>query len=398
MNVRTRISISLLLLALTLALGIMLARQPTFISLAGEDQPPYEFVAPIVAIPNGSVGIWQVGQTEVEVTSKTAIDTTAGPARPGAWAWIKAVSNQGILRALAVRILAQDEVPPYVDVHGIVRKVYGDTWIISGRQVRVHPGTRILGNRSPQGSVATVRGHMEGTTLVADIIMLSSPAEEANRVEFLGRLEEVKGTTWVVDGIEIEVPQTVKAPPIGTLVGVRGQVKDTSRVQAEELMVQQAPNTFLEGWLIDASADKRVWRILTSEQGKNTGREVQVSLSANVPVDERVGLARVGARVEVIGTSLDGNAVEASFVRVLEARQAYFTGVLVYIPEDPYAFPWTIEKASPQSEGTIRVWVRSTTVFDRPISEFRLGDRVAVSGARGDDGTIIARMISHSKR
>ncbi len=162
--------------------------------------------------------------------------------------------------------------------------------------------------------------------------------------------------------------------------------------------MQQAPNTFLEGWLIDASADKRVWRILTSEQGKNTGREVQVSLSANVPVDERVGLARVGARVEVIGASLDGNAVEASFVRVLEARQAYFTGVLVYIPEDPYAFPWTIEKASPQSEGTIRVWVRSTTVFDRPISEFRLGDRVAVSGARGDDGTIIARMISHSKR
>jgi len=37
-------------------------------------------------------------------------------------------------------------------------------------------------------------------------------------------------------------------------------------------MVQQAPNTFMEGWLIDASADKRVWRILTSERGKSDRR------------------------------------------------------------------------------------------------------------------------------
>ncbi len=398
MNARLRIFVSLFLLVLTLGLGMTVAHQPALVSLAGEEAPPYEFFAPIISIPEGGLGTWQVGTSTIEVSRKTTIDTTAGLVQPGNWVWVRAVEEGGQLHARVIRVLGPEEIPPYVDIHGVVLKVRGDIWIISGQQVRVHAKTRILGDLSPQGAVATVRGHMEGTTLVADVILLSSPTDEANRVEFLGRLEEVRGNTWVVDGVKVEVPKDTQPPPLGSLVGVRGQAHDMDRIQAEEVLLQPSPPVFIEGWLVDAGEDKRMWRLLVSQEGQGTGREIQVSVPSNVPVDERAGLARVGARVEVVGHLSSPDRVDATFVHVLEARQTYFTGIVVYIPTDPYAFPWTVENTSPEHPGTVRVWIRPTTVLDRPVSDFRLGDRVAISGLRDKDGIIVARMMSHSKR
>ena len=389
MNAKVRVLISATLLALTLGLGLTLARHKDHTTLAGNLRPPYEFSGPIVSLPSDLMGTWQVGTTRVEVDRKTHIDTAGGAARPGAWVQVRAAQEGDVLRAQAVRVLPPAAVPTIEDIHGIVNKIQGDTWVISGRRVRVPPTARILGDVSPLGAVATVRGHREGTTLVADVILLSSATEEANRVEFVGRLDAVRGDTWVVDGIDVRAPPTVTPPAVGSLVSVRGQMVDTRRVVAERLAVAKAPPTFLEGWLIEGGTNASTWRVLVPDETDAMGREVTVEVEADTPVDERAGLARPGARVQIIGRD-QGARVRASFARVLAPPQVYLTGTLVYIPDDPYAFPWTVDKT--------RVRVRPDTILDRPIAAFRLGDHVAVSGIQQPDGTLLARMISRSKR
>lgn len=351
-------------------------------------QPPYEFTGPILSLPANMLGTWQVGSTRVMVDRKTHI-TGDGPVHMGAWVRVRAIQEGDILRAQAVRVLPPQAIPSAVDIHGVVNKVRGDVWIVSGRQVRVPVSARVVGNVPPVGAVATIRGHMEGTDLVADVVVLSSPTEEANRVEFVGQLEEVRGDIWVVDGVEVRAPQGIKPPPVGSLVSVRGQMVDTRRVVAEELAVEKGAPTFLEGWLTEGDEHTPVWHVLTPENGGPVGHEVEVLMSADTPVDERAGLARPGARVQVVGVQANGR-MKASFARVLDIPQAYITGNLVYVPTDPYAFPWTVDAT--------QVHVLPDTVLDRPVDQFHLGDRVAVSGIEQADGTILARMISGSKR
>ncbi len=390
MNAKLRLLISVLLIALTLGLGATVARHWGRTTFAGEERPPYEFVGPIVSLPEGMIGTWQVGNTPVEVTRKTQIEALAGPPQEGTWVRVRAVQVGDTLEAQTVQILPPDELPEYVDLHGVVLKVHGEIWNVSGRQVRVPASARIIGDISPTGAVATVRGHMEGTTLVADVILLSSATDEANRVEFVGQLEAVRGNTWVVDGVEVQAPKEVTPPPLGSLVSVRGQMVDTNRVSAERLAVEENPPTFLEGWLVDANNATQTWRILVSDPASAVGYEMTLAVPEDTPVDERAGLARPGARVQVVAQATGQGTMTATFARVLDAPRTYLTGTLVYIPTDPYAFPWTVDNT--------RVWVKPSTVLDRPLSEFRLGDRVAVSGVQQEDGTVVAQMLSHSKR
>ena len=389
MNAKLRLTISVLLLSVTLVLGFILTQQAERTTLAGSVQPPYEFSGPIVSMPPDVLGTWLVGNTRVVVDQKTDVRAADGPAQVGAWVRVRAVQEDDVLRAQVVRVLPRRAIPAAVDVHGVVNKVKGEIWLVSGRQVRVPESARIVGDISPVGAVATIRGHMEGTTLVADVVILSSATEEANRVEFVGELEAVRGTTWIVDGVEVQAQEEVKPPPVGSLVSVRGQMVDTQRVVAERLAVEEETPTYLEGWLTDGSANTRAWRILVSDGRDPVGQEVEVYISEETPIDERAGLVQPGARVQVVGTPGDAG-IDATFARVLDVPHAYITGNLVYIPQDPYAFPWTVDAT--------QVHVSPSTVLDRPVHQFRLGDRVAVSGIRQPDGSILARMISGSKR
>lgn len=389
MNARARLFISILLLGLTLGLGIAFTRHPESTTFAVGERPPYEFTGPIMALPDDTLGTWQVGTTAVLVDRKTQVDETAGRVQVGTWVRVRATEEGNTLRAEIVRVLPPQNVPASVDIHGIVRKARGDIWNISGRQVRVTANTRIIGNVDPADAVAMVRGHMEGTTLVADVILLSSATEEANRVEFIGRLDEVRGDVWVVDGVEVRAPEGVAPPPLGSMVSVRGQMVDTRSVVAERLAVDETPPTFIEGWLVEGGSPGHTWRVLVANGPDNRSSEIEVEVPSDTPVDEREGLARPGARVQIVATNTD-DRVTASFARVLESSYTYLTGTLVYIPEDPYAFPWTVDKT--------QVWVRPNTVTDRPLDAFRLGDRVGISGLRQPDGTLVARMISRSKR
>ncbi len=393
MNGKLRVLISAALLVITLTLGVTLAREDASTTLAGTSQPLYEFIGPISALPEDMTGIWVIGDTQVEVTQHTNIDEVKGRISPGVWVRVRARRTEdGRLYAELVRVLPPNDVPGRVEVHGIVQKVQDDVWLISGKYIRVTRKTRIQGDvRLRRGSVASVRGHLEGTTIVADEIVLTAPEQERTEVEFLGRLDEVRGNIWVVNGIEVVAPENVPPPPIGTLVSVRGQSADGVKVIPKQLAVEAEPSTRLEGWLVDADNTQGTWEVVINRRNASASRQVRVRLSPDTPVDERAGVAEPGARVEVLGSPADEDVVVASFARVLEPQNVYLTGTLVYIPSgDPYAYPWTVDET--------QVWLRPTTVTDRPIGEFRLGDRVAVSGWRQADGSVVALMISRSKR
>ncbi len=392
MNSVTRVLCSAFLLALALLVGIALARQNSPMAMAGSSRPPFEFTGPITEMPATLWGTWRVGATPVEVSPQTSLDEGKEAFRVGTWVQVRAQEGPIGLQALAIRALRNVPASMSVELRGPVTKVSPGLWVIAGRQVLVNATTRVVGDvATPQGAVATVKAHWEGTSLVADEIRLTTPAEAARTVEFVGRLEAVRDSVWVVDGVEVLRPEGVaEPPPLGSLVSVSGEVVGERRVRPQRLAVEAVPTTSLEGWVLSAGDPERGWEVLVDGDTPRTARHLWVEVPTNTPIDEREGPVRPGARIALRGISQEDERFVARFVRVVDAEPEYLTGVLTYIPEDPYAYPWTVDET--------RVWVRPTTVTDRPLGEFRLGDRVAVTGWRRSDGSLIAYMLSLSKR
>ncbi len=398
MNVHIRLILSTFLLALSLLVGQVVTRHGDQEVLAEKNLPPIEFYGPIEVLPPGTLGQWIIGTTPVEVTSKTHLDTTASPIAIHRWVRVRGYQQDNRLYASLIVVLSDNDIPQTVDIHGIVQKVTGQIWLVSGHQVRISPTTSIEGSVSPRaGVVASVAGYLDGNIIVAERITLRMPEDEERDVEFLGKLEEVDGTTWTVNGLKVRVPPHVKAPPIGSLVGIQGHLSGT-HVLANHVAVDVAPHISLDGWITDVQPEHYEWQVLVHEG--NAIRSVQVLLAPDTPVDERNGLVQPGARVEILGRENPTGVVQATFARVLEPRHAYVTGTLIYIPEDRFAYPWTlfVNNTDNGTEKEIQIRVRPTTISEQPITDFRVGERVAVSGVRQDDGTIEVLMISHSKR
>ncbi len=401
MNVHVRLFLSTLLLALSLVVGHIVARHGGQEVRAAKSLPPVEFYGPIKELPPGRLGRWIVGTTPVVVTSKTHVDSTRASIAINRWARVRGSYQDDRLYADSIVALPEQSVPRTVDMHGIVQKVMGQIWMVSGHQVRISPTTSIEGSVPPHaGVVASVEGYLDGNIVVARRITLRRPEDEERDVEFLGRLERVDGTTWIVNGLEVHVQPHVKPPPIGSLVGIQGHLSGT-RVLANKVVQDVAPRVSLDGWLIETQPNQHEWHVLVHKA--DAARTVRVRLASDTPVDERMGLVQPGAQVEVLGHEITQDVIQATFARVLKPRHAYVTGTLIYIPEDRFAYPWTVfkqtssESRADKSE-EIQIRIRPTTVSDRPFTEFYVGERVAISGIPQEDGTIEVLMISHSKR
>ncbi len=361
-------------------------------TFASDSTPPVEFAGHIRSLPSGIFGAWRVDDQTVLVTRKTTLDTVNGTPAEGVPVHVRAHEEGDHLVADVVRVLPAREDISTFSLHGLVQEVGEGYWVVNGRRIQVDRHTRISGtSQVVPGQVATVRGHREGDAYVADEIDLSTVEEEATLVEFTGVVEEVRGATWVVNGLEIPAPPGEAPPEPGTLVRIRGHLQGPNKLIPTYLSLQP-PDVQLTGWLLrrEQRADEQRWDLLV-EEGASPGQEIAVRIRPDTPVDEREGTVQAGARVTVYGERKDDSSVEATFARVLETRYTFLIGTLVYIPEgDLYAYPWTVNDT--------QVWVRPNTISDQPHDTFRVGDRVAVSGVYKDDGTLIAHMISHSKR
>ncbi len=267
MNVHVRLMLSALLLALSLLVGQVVTRHGQQEVLAEKNLPPVEFNGPVTHLPPNMLGSWTVGNTSVEVTTKTQVDIQAGPIVIGRWVRVRGHWENDRLYADHVVSIPNTSVPTTVDIHGIVQKVMGQIWIVSGHQIQVSPTTVIEGSVSPHaGVVASVEGYREGNLVRAQRITLKDASDEERDVEFLGRLEKVMGRTWIVNGLEVEVPSQKKAPPIGSLVGIQGHLSGT-RVFANHVAVNVAPNVTLDGWLTNAQEGENAWDVCWSVMG-----------------------------------------------------------------------------------------------------------------------------------
>jgi len=269
-----------------------------------------------------------------------------------------------------------------------VDKIAGGTWVIAGKHVRVTAATQIVGPRTAN-AIARVQAHKEGATLVADHILLSTRAQEADQVEFIGEVQSVHGNIWTVSGAKVLVPAGTTPMPTGTLVRVQGNVDKQGRITVKELAVRP-PQVHLTGWIVGKES-KNTWQVLVGGEQQRATRRVRVILDNDTPIDERGGTVQEGVRIELMGTAGKQGQIHADFVRVVETGNNHVIGTLTYIPQgDRFAHPWTVD--------TTPVWITSHTISDRPLSEYRVGDRVAVSGTRRPDGGLDAQMISPSKR
>ena len=388
MKKQTQIVLAVLLSVLALVLGYLLGAQQQVALSASNSAPPVEFTAPLNAIPEEIFGTWQIGGYEVIVTHKTDIRFEPHYVNPGALVHVRAHDEARGL--VAERVELVQDTPYTLNIHGPVSKIQDGFWIVGNKRIKVLPKTRISHiDGPPLGRIASVQVHVEGDTFVADAITLTTRTDEAAESEFIGQLEEVRGNIWVINGVNVQVRNGTSAPPIGTMVRVRGRILADGTLQSEELAVKPT-EVRIKGWIVGQEAEN-VWQVLVEgAQGGGTQR-VNVRVDSNAPVDEREGMMQAGAHVEVAGITETPNEIRATFVRVLNKQNTYLIGTLIYIPSgDRFSYPWTVDET--------QVWVTPNTLSDKPLDSYRLGDRVAVFGFQQEDGSIAARMISPSKR
>lgn len=386
--------IALLIVLLFLVAGVLTARERLTGASELQHSPTYEYTGVIITMPEGFYGTWQVGEYSVTVDRKTTVNTSAGPPAPGRWVVLRLTGREGDLHAEELYTLPDNRRTNVVELRGVLEKIQGATWVVSGQRITVDDRAEITGVLPPEpGRVVQVRARREGTDLVAETVNLITPDDDRREVAFVGQLQAVYDNTWVVDGITVTVPSRISAPPLGTLVAVTGRADSSGRVKAQRVTPRDQTQVQLDGWLDDVvRADEEQWTLLVPEEGIAAVRQVNVIVPPQTPVDERAGLAQVGARVQVEGEEEAPDRVIASYARVVEGSGMYLRGLVTFIPADPHNGLWTVNET--------QVRVTPTTIlnpaYDR--TDFRVGDWVSVFGRPQPDGILLAHIISHSKR
>jgi hypothetical protein len=116
---------------------------------------------------------------------------------------------------LAYEGILQDEIPT---------GSLNNDWVVGGQRFVVTPSTQIDARAGDlaEGARARVEAVSRNGSLVAKRFVVLTGEAEAETIHVEGRLEQAKGASWVVSGLNVEAPSSVSAPDIGTLVALEG--------------------------------------------------------------------------------------------------------------------------------------------------------------------------------
>jgi len=294
------------------------------------------FEGEITDLPaEGLIGEWTV-QTTVFMTVTFTVDwdTKITPhgftPEVGDWARVTAVRQEdGTLLALKVHLKKHEHHPPRpVEFQGTIEAMdEGDppAWIVvDGRDVLIDHLTRIEGDLQV-GAHVEIQGFLQNDgSVLATRIEVEEPDDDADEVEFKGRIQRIEGDMWVVGGFTVLITDTTiitgATPQVGLLAEVKGIRVGPRTVRATEIEVKDPSaghqRVKVRGIIetLPGTVDHTgTWTIITEEGGS-----ISIVVTSDTVIDTRHGEVEIGALVHVIAVRQDDGTLIAQRIKVFE--------------------------------------------------------------------------------
>ncbi|MCB0245742.1 MAG: hypothetical protein KDI12_20180 [Anaerolineae bacterium] len=376
---RSRLPWLLMILALLTAFVL-----PASAVIAAEETAGVQFSGVIDAIAPEA---WTVAGETLAITGDTVVVITTGNAAPGMWAEVRAVrEDDDTLTARRINVM-----PPEMRLRGEATFIpdgrVGE-WIIGGQPFLVDEDTRISDRGGPVivGAWLQVAAVEEGSALKAVRIRAIEPLPH---VEVMGAIQAFGDTSWTLSSIVLAAdedtlvqgePQTgllamaaAELQPDNSLLMLRVRVMWQDRgathppVTLTGLIQQLPPHGLTGRWMVDGQ---------------------QLAVSRNTLIDQRNGLAVVGAEVRVDGWQ-DGDVVVAREIIVISSpepglQRVHFTGPIRRLPDNGLLGLWMVDGRQ------VRVTEQTRIQGERFV---RIGAMAQVWGLRNEEGQIVAATI-----
>lgn len=376
---RSRLPWLLMILALLTAFVL-----PASAVIAAEETAGVQFSGVIDAIAPEA---WTVAGETLAITGDTVVVITTGNAAPGMWAEVRAVrEDDDTLTARRINVM-----PPEMRLRGEATFIpdgrVGE-WIIGGQPFLVDEDTRISDRGGPVivGAWLQVAAVEEGSALKAVRIRAIEPLPH---VEVMGAIQAFGDTSWTLSSIVLAAdedtlvqgePQTgllamaaAELQPDNSLLMLRVRVMWQDRgathppVTLTGLIQQLPPHGLTGRWMVDGQ---------------------QLAVSRNTLIDQRNGLAVVGAEVRVDGWQ-DGDVVVAREIIVISSpepglQRVHFSGPIRRLPDNGLLGLWMVDGRQ------VRVTEQTRIQGERFV---RIGAMAQVWGLRNEEGQIVAATI-----
>lgn len=369
-----------LVMALALVLTLALPAGP---ALAQEDAEA-NAVQFSGVIDSFAADQWVIAGQTVAITPATVIRVT-GTLQAGMWADVQAMRDGDTLTARRILV-----VPPEMRLRGEISFIPDGrigTWIIGGQPFEVTADTAISDRGGPVvvGAWAQVFALQDGATLLAQRIRSIDPLPA---VEVLGAIQAFDDDSWTLSGIDLAIDADTLIsgePRLGLLANAAAQLQDDNSLLALRVRVlwqehggpqppitltgvieQMPPNGTVGRWIVDGT---------------------NVVVSRNTLIDQRNGVAVVGAEVQVTGHEADGTVVARAIVVLnspVSGEPVRFQGRITGLPDSGLLGVWTVAGRQ------VRVTENTRLLGERFA---RIGAVAQVWGLRQPSGEVIATNV-----
>jgi len=356
--------------------------------------PHCAFVGLVMERPDSTLGVWRINDIPVIVDKRCQFDEGMGKAVVGAWVSVAATCTNGEVRPYAIRVIT----PPTsqrrkVDFREVIQAIDSSHWLVGGTNIAIREGTRIIGAPAV-GKIAQVEAEESIQGLVARRIVVLNRSDLAHEVAFSGTIQELDHDVIVVDDHRIHISATTALPDhlqVGQQIDIQAIRADGGQIVAQRIAPapDQNESVRFSGWInsIRNYPDQQVWQIAEASNQGQISHFVNAVVDGTSAVDERHGVAKVGAWVHIEAAPDYGNTLHAQVVRVEKTPATYFTGVVQQMPAEHYLGYWRI------ADLNVEVNKSTLVIGEQPFS---IGNLVSVHGRWAADGHIIADMIVHA--
>ncbi len=340
----------------------------------------------VIESQNGN--IWMISGTAVTVDSNTRIEEEHGQAVVGATVDVEALRQaDGSLWAKKIEVKEQDDDHHgrEVEFQGRIQAKNGSRWTIAGRDVMVDGNTEMdeREGRADVGAYVEVKARENNDgSLNARRIRVRSHEDDQPRVDWEGRIQAMNGDMWHVEGRMVRVDartrlETEHGPmQVGAFVEVRARQQTDGSLWAERIKTkkQNDPGSSVEFSGMIETMTANHWTV----------GGFDVVLDANTMIDQRDGVARVGAGAEVDATRQADGQLYANRVRIKDdvpdGAKIEFRGPI----EAMSANMWTV--------AGFDLVVDDGTSFEH-LERAALGVSAEVKARRMADGSLLAIKI-----
>lgn len=340
---------------------------------------------------NVSGNTWLVDQTTVQLDADTTLVEVNGKAQVGAWVVVWGDQLPEYLHADLVHVLRPAGAPtPTIQFTGMLRKIAPPYWVVDDFIVIVDWNTQ-MGGEPKIGSQLSITAQRVEWDLVATNIAVLAVDATTIPTEFEGELEQIAGSTWVIDGTPVRIPAgSSPAARTGDWVEVRAvAAKDGTLVAKDIRIVDRSLEAKLDAYVTQISGlgqATQTWTVLVFDDGVPQTKIVEIS--AETYVDEDRTTLRPDVEAVVDGSKLNAVTVKADIAWLEQPAPAQAAGVLAGPGNNGL---WSV--------GGEQVWFESAALEAQASSEQLAsaqsgGRSLVVKGVRLRNGVLIVKEVT----